>query len=92
MILGVSKDTVASHAKFAAKYDLNFPILSDPDHALIEKYSAWGEKKFMGRVFLGILRTTYLINPKGEIVKTYPKVNPTIHAQEILNDLVKYLV
>lgn len=87
VILGVSKDTVGSHAKFAEKYNLNFPLLSDPDHSVVEKYSAWGEKKFMGRIFLGILRTTYLINPKGEIAKIYPKVNPTVHAQEIINDL-----
>lgn len=86
-ILGISKDSVASHKKFATKYNLTFPLLSDINHELIEKYSAWGEKKFMGRLFLGILRMTYLINPKGEIVKVYPKVNPTSHAAEILADL-----
>jgi len=87
IIIGVSKDSVASHKKFATKYSLNFPLLSDPNHELIEQYSAWGEKKFMGRLFLGILRMTYLINPKGEIAKVYPKVNPTVHATEILADL-----
>ncbi|MEI8232693.1 MAG: thioredoxin-dependent thiol peroxidase [bacterium] len=87
IIIGVSKDSVASHKKFATKYSLNFPLLSDPNHELIEQYSAWGEKKFMGRLFLGILRMTYLINPKGEIAKVYPKVNPTVHASEILADL-----
>lgn len=87
VVLGVSKDSVASHAKFATKYNLNFPILSDPDHAVIEKYSAWGEKKFMGKAFLGILRVTYLINPKGEIAKVYPKVNSTVHSAQILTDL-----
>lgn len=87
IILGVSKDSVISHKKFASKYDLQFPLLSDPDHIIIEAYRAWGEKKFMGRTFLGILRTTYLINPKGEIAKAYAKVNPTLHASEIINDL-----
>lgn len=87
VIIGVSKDSIASHKKFATKYNLTFPILSDENHELIEKYSAWGEKKFMGRLFLGILRMTYLINPKGEIVKVYEKVNPTMHTDEIMSDL-----
>ena len=87
VVIGISKDSVSSHKKFATKYDLKFPLLSDPDHNVIEKYSAWGEKKFMARLFLGILRMTYLIDPAGNIVKTYPKVNPTLHANEILSDL-----
>lgn len=87
VILGVSKDSVASHKKFATKYNLTFPLLSDPNHELIEQYSAWGEKRFMGRLFLGILRMTYLINPGGEIVKVYEKVNPTVHAGEIMADI-----
>jgi peroxiredoxin Q/BCP len=87
VVIGISKDSVASHKKFADKYGLKFPLLSDPDHAVIEKYSAWGEKKFMGKVFLGILRMTYLIGPAGNIIKTYEKVNPTVHASEILSDL-----
>lgn len=87
VILGISKDSVASHKKFATKYDLNFPLLSDPDHKIIEEYSAWGEKKFMGRLFLGILRMTYVIDPSGHIAKTYEKVNPTIHAGEIIDFL-----
>jgi thioredoxin-dependent peroxiredoxin len=91
VILGVSKDSVASHKKFATKYNLTFPLLSDPDHAVIEKYAAWGEKKFMGKIFLGILRTTYLIDPEGNIAKTYEKVNPTVHAEEITLDLKSFL-
>lgn len=86
-VVGISKDSASSHKKFATKYNLQFPLLSDPDHKVIEAYSAWGEKHFMGRTFLGILRMTYLINPAGEIVKTYEKVNPTQHASEILKDL-----
>lgn len=86
-IIGISKDSVASHKKFADKYHLNFPILSDPEHVVIEKYGVWGKKKFMGREYDGIFRNTYLINPKGEIVKEYKGVNPLTHAQKILQDL-----
>lgn len=90
-IIGISKDSVSSHKKFATKYNLNFPLLSDPDHSTIEAYSAWGEKKFMGRLFLGILRKTYVINPSGQIVKIFEKVNPTIHAGEIIDYLKQNL-
>jgi thioredoxin-dependent peroxiredoxin len=86
-ILGVSKDSVASHKKFAEKYSLNFPLLSDESHEVIKKYNAWGVKKFMGREFEGIFRMTYLIDPKGEIKKIYEKVNPLTHASEIIKDL-----
>lgn len=86
-ILGVSKDSVASHKKFADKFSLNFPILSDPDHEIIEAYKSWGKKKFMGREFDGIIRNTYLIDPRGKIKKFYEKVNPLTHAEQILKDL-----
>lgn len=86
-IVGISKDSVASHKKFAEKYHLNFPLLADPEHKTIETYGAWGKKKFMGREFFGTLRNTFLINPKGEIVKEYKNVNPIIHSSEILEDL-----
>lgn len=79
VILGVSKDSVASHTKFAIKYNLNFPILSDPDEQVIKAYNS--------HTPLGTARKTYLINSKGEITKVYPAVNPTVHAQEILADL-----
>ena len=88
-IVGISKDSVASHKKFAEKFSLNFPILSDEDKKVIKKYKAWGKKKFMGREFEGTLRNTYLINPNGEIVKTYEKVNPLTHASEIITDVKK---
>lgn len=87
VIVGVSKDSVASHKKFAEKYHLNFPLLSDQALSMIKAYDAWGEKKFMGRTFAGVLRNTYLINPHGEIVKIYEKVNPLVHADEILRDI-----
>ncbi len=89
IILGVSKDSVASHKKFAQKYHLNYPVLSDEKRQVIQTYNAWGKKTFMGRVFEGTLRITYLINPGGAIQKVYDKVNPTIHAGEILGDLKK---
>jgi peroxiredoxin Q/BCP len=86
-VLGVSKDSVKSHAKFAEKYHLNFPILSDEHHQTISAYGAWGLKKFMGREFEGIIRKTFIINPKGEIAKEYPKVTPKEHIGQILSDL-----
>jgi thioredoxin-dependent peroxiredoxin len=86
-VVGVSKDSVSSHQKFAAKYDLNFPILSDESKTTIQAYGAWGQKKFMGREFDGVIRKSFLINPVGEIVKEYPQVNPTKHAAEILKDI-----
>jgi peroxiredoxin Q/BCP len=85
-VLGISKDTVASHKKFADKYNLNFTLLADPELETIKAFGSWGEKKFMGRVFTGTLRNTYLINPTGEIVKTYEKVTPADHAGQILKD------
>lgn len=90
ILLGVSKDSVSSHKKFSEKYHLNFPIVSDEKKEVIEKYNAWGKKTFMGREFEGILRMTYLINPIGMIQKVYEKVNPLIHAGEILADLKTY--
>lgn len=86
-VLGVSKDSVRSHQKFAAKYNLTFPLLSDPDHVVIAQYGAWAPKKFMGREFLGTLRMTYLISPEGRVAKVYPQVNPTQHVLDILADL-----
>ena len=89
VVLGVSADSVASHKKFADKYHLNFPLLSDEKKEVIKKYGAWGKKKFLGKEFEGILRITYLINPQGEIVKKFEKVKPDIHAQEIINEIKK---
>lgn len=86
-VLGVSKDSVKSHAKFADKYNLNFPILSDENLTTIKAYEAWGAKKFMGRQFEGTLRKTVLINPEGNIAKVYPKVTPKQHVAEIVRDV-----
>ncbi len=86
-VIGVSKDSVVSHKKFADKYHIGFPLLADPDKVILKSYEAWGKKKFMGREFEGTLRVSYLIDPKGVIVKNYPKVNPLVHAAEINEDL-----
>lgn len=87
VVLGISKDTQASHKKFAEKYNLNFTLLSDEAVTVIKAYEAWGEKKMMGRTYDGILRTTYVIDPQGIIRKVYENVKPDEHAQEILRDV-----
>lgn len=89
-VIGISKDSVKSHKKFIEKHNLNFDLLSDPDHTAAEAYGAWGPKKFMGREFLGILRNTYIIDPEGSIAKQYLGVNPKKHAVEIINDLREF--
>lgn len=86
-IVGISKDSVKSHKKFENKHKLNFTILSDADGKVVDAYNAWGEKKMFGRIFMGILRNTFLINPKGEIVKKYERVDPILSASQILKDL-----
>ncbi len=87
VIFGISKDAVASHKKFAEKFSLNFPLLSDPTAETIKAYGSWGKKKFMGKEYDGILRNTYLINPDGIIEKTYEKVDPVMHIGQILVDI-----
>lgn len=86
-VIGISKDSVASHKKFIQKYGLTFTLLSDPDHRTIEAYGAWGIKKFMGREYLGTIRQTFIIDPNGMIVREYPKVTPKDHALQIIKDL-----
>jgi len=86
-VIGISKDSVKSHAKFAEKHNINFTLLSDEDHTVIEAFGSWKPKKFMGREFIGIHRDTYLINPSGDIVKKYAGVDPKTHIGEILKDL-----
>lgn len=86
-VIGISKDTVASHKKFADKHNLNFTILSDESLGTIKAYNAWGERSMYGKVYMGIIRSTFIIDPEGNIVKHYPKVNPKKHAVEIINDL-----
>lgn len=86
-VIGISKDSTKSHKKFDEKHKLNFTLLSDPDHSVIEAFGAWGPKKFMGREFLGIKRNTYIINPEGYIVKEYENVTPKTHVALLIKDL-----
>lgn len=86
-VVGVSTDSVASHKKFSEKYHLNFTLLSDPDHAVIEAYRSWGPRKFMGKEFFGTHRNTFVISPDGTIVKEYIGVDPKVHAVQIIADL-----
>lgn len=90
-VLGVSADTIKSHKKFKEKYHLNFPLLSDEKKEVIKDYQAWGRKSFMGKEFEGILRISYLIDPQGEIVKKYNRVDPKKHADEVLTDVQKII-
>ena len=84
VVIGVSKDSVISHAKFAAKHDLPFILLADPELEAIKAYDVWQEKKLYGKVNMGIVRTTYVIDENGVIVKAMPKVKPDTNAAEIL--------
>ena len=84
VVIGISKDSVASHLKFAQKYDLPFVLLSDPELQAIQAYGVWQEKKLYGKVSMGVVRSTYLINEDGVIEKVMPKVKPDTNAEEIL--------
>ena len=83
-VIGISKDSVASHQKFARKYNLPFVLLSDPERQAIEAYGVWQEKKLYGKVSMGVVRTTFLIDELGYIAKVMPKVKPDTNAAEIL--------
>lgn len=87
VVLGVSKDSPASHLKFKAKYNLNFDLLSDEDGAICQAYKVWAEKSMYGRKYMGILRVTYIIDGQGTVKKVFPKVSPTVHAQEVIEAL-----
>jgi len=88
-ILGISPDTSKSHAKFKAKYELPFTLLADPDHQIASAYGVWGRKKYMGREYYGILRTTFLIGPDSQIIKVFENVKPAEHSAEVLAELKK---
>ena len=87
VILGVSKDSVASHKKFSEKYTLGFPILSDPERTVIEAYDVWKEKKLYGKVSMGVVRTTYLLDEEGRIVKACDKVKAAEDAEKMLGEI-----
>lgn len=84
VVIGISKDSVASHLKFAQKYDLPFVLLSDPELQAIQAYGVWQEKKLYGKVSMGVVRTTFIIDEQGNIEKISPKVKPDTNAGEIL--------
>ena len=86
-VIGISKDSVASHVKFAEKYDLPFILLSDPERIAIEAYGVWQEKKMCGKVSMGVVRTTFIIDENGNIEKIMPKVKPDTNAADILAEL-----
>lgn len=84
-VLGISTDSISKHQKFISKYDLPFTLLSDPDHAVEDAYGVYKEKAFMGRKYMGIVRTTFVIDKDGRIKKIFHKVKPEGHALEALN-------
>ena len=87
VVIGISKDSVASHLKFAQKHDLPFILLSDPELQAIQAYGVWQEKKLYGKVSMGVVRTTFIIDEQGNIEKVMPKVKPDTNAAEILSYL-----
>ncbi|WP_428390113.1 thioredoxin-dependent thiol peroxidase [Mucisphaera sp.] len=87
VILGVSPDDETSHTKFIAKHDLNFPLLADPDASICAKYGVWQEKSMYGKKYMGVVRTTYLINPEGKVAERWDKVKVPGHADEVLAKL-----
>jgi len=88
-IVGISPDKPAAHAKFAEKYSLPYTLVPDPDHAIAEAYGVWKEKSMYGRKYMGIERTTFVIDEKGKIAKVFAKVKPAGHAAEVLEALAK---
>ena len=89
VILGVSPDSEKSHAKFASKHQLPFTLLVDEDHKICEAYGVWGRKKFMGREYDGVFRTTFLIDKTGNIAKVFEGVKPAVHSEEVLQALAE---
>ena len=83
-VIGVSPDALRSHQGFRAKLGLPFHLLSDPEHQVAQLYGAWGEKKRYGRTYGGIIRSTFIIDEEGKVIKVFPKVKPTGHAEEVL--------
>jgi len=84
VVLGVSPDDERSHGKFRDKYELPFTLLADTDHEVAERYGVWGEKKYMGRTYMGINRSTFVIDGDGIITKVFPQVKPATHADDVL--------
>jgi peroxiredoxin Q/BCP len=89
VVLGVSTDDAKSHTKFATKHNLPFPLLVDEGGAIATEYGSYGMKKFMGKEYMGITRSTFIIDPEGKLAKIYRKVKPEPHAQEVLQDIAE---
>ena len=89
-VLGCSPDSSESHRKFIAKYDLGVTLLSDPDHAVMEKYDAWGEKSMYGKKTVGVIRSTVLIDPNGKVAHHWPKVQAKGHAEKVRDTLAEF--
>ncbi len=87
VVIGISPDDKDSHLRFKGKYNLPFYLLSDPGHMIAESYGAWGEKKLYGKTYMGILRSTFIIDGNGVIARVYPKVTPEGHGDEVLDAL-----
>jgi peroxiredoxin Q/BCP len=87
VVLGVSRDSIASHCKFREKYDLSFQLLSDPDHEVLDAYGAWGEKVLYGKKSVGIVRTTVVIDDKGKVKRIFSKVKVKDHVKAVLEAL-----
>jgi peroxiredoxin Q/BCP len=86
-VIGVSPDSVASHKKFAEKYNLNFNLIADTEKKILQQYGAWGEKKMYGKTYMGVLRTTFVIDEEGRIVDVFEKVKTKDHTNQILSTL-----
>ena len=87
IVLGVSPDSEASHAKFKKKYELPFTLLADADHAVADAYGVWGEKTFAGKTYMGVERSTFVIDPDGNVGRIFRKVKPDEHADQVLDAL-----
>ena len=85
-VVGISRDDASSHEKFKAKHSLNFTLLTDPEHSVMDSYGAWGKKMFGQE---GVLRKTFIINPEGQVVKVYGRVTPLGHGEQVLADITK---
>ena len=89
LVWGVSADDAQAHQKFARKFDLNFPLLVDPDKSMLEAYGAWVEKSMYGKTYMGVQRITYLLDPEGKVARAWPKVKPDEHAEEVATALAE---
>jgi peroxiredoxin Q/BCP len=87
VVLGISPDSEASHARFKAKYGLPFSLLADTDHAVADAYGVWGEKSYAGKTYMGVLRSTFVIDADGTVARAFPNVKPAEHADQVLEAL-----